>query len=91
METLLWLPLRSTDWKRSKGQSEDTWRRMASRTSQSILNDGLTLPPREILILNRLKTILLSIGTTASISKKTEKIRTGVAFPIYFQTNFLKE
>jgi len=91
METLLWLPLRRTDWRRSKGQSEDTWKRMESRTSQSILNDGLTLPPLEILILNRLKTILFSIGTTASISKKTEKIRTGVAFLIYFQKNFLKE
>jgi len=91
MATMLWHPLRRIGWKRSKEQSEDTWKRMASSTSPSILNLGLTLLPLETLLSSILKTILFNIGTTASISRKTEKIGTGAAFLIFSLTNFRME
>jgi hypothetical protein len=91
MATMLWHQLRKIGWKRNKEQSEGTWKRMVFSINQSILSRGLTLLHLEILPSNILKMMLFNIGTTASISRKTEKIKTGVAFLIFFQTNFLME
>ena len=84
---MLWRPLRRIGWKRNKGPSEDTWRKMASSTNLSILKNGLTLLLMEIQTLNILKMILFNISTTASISRKIERIKIGVVSLIFFQTN----
>jgi hypothetical protein len=91
MATMLSHPLKRTDWKRNKERSEDLWKRMAFSINQSTFSHGLTHLPVETLASNILKMILFNIGTMASISRKTEKIKTGAAFLIYSQTNCLME
>ena len=91
LETMLWLPLRKIGWKRNKGRSEDTWRRMEFNTNLSISSYGLTLLHMGIQTLNILKMILFNISTMVSISRRTERTKTGVAFLIFFHTSFLRE
>jgi hypothetical protein len=89
MATMLSHPLKRTDWKRNKERSEDSWKKMGFNTNQSTFSHGLTHRPVETLASNILKMILFNIGTMASISKKTEKIKTGAAFLIYSQKSYL--
>ena len=91
METMLWRPQRRIGWKRNKGPSEDTWRKMGSNTNLSISKNGLTLLLMEIQTLDILKMILFNISTTASISRKIERIKIGVVSLTFFQKNSLLE